>query len=201
MRPPSRDPRVIENSKRRMKMKRTVIVFGLIAGVIIGALVVLMRVIDTTLEQISLDHSQFIGYGIMVVSLSMIFFGIKSYRDTYGGGKINFWKGVQIGLLITAIAAIMYAGVWLVHNAIFPEWLGAFMERYSEYQADSMRSAGSSQAEIDTAKREMLEMGKMLENPLIFFLIALVEIIPVGIVITLISAAILRKKEVLPAEV
>lgn len=180
-------------------MKRTVTVFGLIAGVIIVTLVWLMLAIDSEGDLISMDHSQFVGYGIMVVSLSMIFFGIKSFRDNYGGGTITFWKGVQIGLLITLIASVMYAGGWIIYNSVNPEWLGMFMEKYSEYQANTMRTAGSSQAEIDAVLQQMADMGKMLENPLIFFLLGLVEIIPVGILITLISAAILRKKEVLPA--
>jgi len=174
-------------------MKKTVIVFGLIAGVIVVALVWLMLAVSST------DHSQFVGYGIMVVSLSMIFFGIKSFRDNHGSGTITFWKGIQIGLLITLIASLMYAGGWIVHNAVYPEWVGMFMEKYSEQQADTMRIAGSSQAEIDAASHQMAEMGKMLENPLVFFLVGLVEIIPVGIAITVISAAILRKREVLPA--
>ena len=181
-------------------MKRTVIVFGLIAGAIVVGLAWLLRIIDNVLQRASLDHSEIIGYGVMVVSLSMIFFGIKSYRDTHGGGSIGFWKGVQLGLLITGIASLMYAAGWIVYTTIYPEWLAAFMERYGEYQANAMRAAGSSQAEIDAAMREMAQMGEWIKNPVIFFLVALIEIVPVGIVITLVSAAILRKKEVLPAE-
>ncbi len=176
-------------------MKRTVTVFGLIAGVIVVALVWLMLAVGSD----SMDHSQFVGYGIMVVSLSMIFFGIKSFRDNNGAGTITFWKGVQIGLLITLIASLMYAMGWIVHNAVYPEWVGMFMEKYSEHQANTMSTAGSSQAEIDAASQQMADMGKMLENPLIFFLVGLAEMVPVGILITVISAAILRKKEVLPA--
>lgn len=179
-------------------MKRTVIVFGLIAGVIVVALVWLNLAVDRQGELISMDHSQFIGYAVMVVSLSMIFFGIKSFRDNYGGGAITFWKGVQIGLLITLIASLMYAGGWIVHNAVYPEWLGTFMERYSEHHSKAMLTAGAAQAEIDAASQQMADMGKMLENPLIFFLIGLAEIIPVGILITVISAAILRNRAVLP---
>lgn len=180
-------------------MRKTVLVFGLISGTIIAVLVWLMIAIDSGGEFVSLDYSQFIGYGIMIVALSMIFFGIKSFRDNYNGGKITFWKGVQIGLLITAMASAMYGGAWLIHNALNPGWLGAFMQRYTEYQATKMRESGSSEAEVATASKQMEEMGEMIKNPLIFFLLALVEIAPVGLILTLICAAILRKPEVLPA--
>ena len=180
-------------------MKRTVVVFGLISAVIIASVVWLMlALVGDEGEVISIDNSHFVGYGIMVIALSVIFFGIKSFRDNQAGGRITFWKGLQIGLLITLISSIGYGSAWTVHNQMNPEWLGRFMQKYNDYQADKMRAGGSSQEEIDASTKEMTEMGKMLENPLVFFLIALGEIVPVGIVISLISAGLLRKKEFLP---
>lgn len=181
-------------------MKRTVLVFGLISGVIITALVWLMLAVDSGGDYVHLEYGHFIGYGIMVVALSMIFFGIKSFRDNYGGGSITFWKGVQIGLLITAIGSVMYGGAWLVHNTLNPGWVGAFMQKYTEYQTKKMRESGASEDEVATASKEMQEMGEMIKNPLVFFLVALIEIAPVGLLLTLLSAAILRKREVLRAE-
>jgi len=180
-------------------MRKTVIVFGLIGGSIIALLVWLTLAIDGGHQLVGFDYAHFIGYGVMVLGLSMIFFGIKSFRDNYNGGKISFWKGVQIGLLITAIASVMYGGAWLIHNAVRPAFLGAYMQKYTEYQAAKMRESGSSDAEVAAATKEMEDMSAKVKNPLVFFLVALIEIVPVGLLLTVLCAAILRKQEVLPA--
>ena len=180
-------------------MTRTILVFGLIGGSIIVLLVWLMLAIAGGGDNIvGFENSHYVGYGVMIAGLSMIFFGIKSFRDNYGGGKISFWKGIQIGLLITAISAVMYGGGWLIHNAIYPEWVGAFMQKYADFQTTKMRESGSSDAEVADARKQIDEMGEMIKNPLAFFVLALIEILPVGILLTLICAAILRKREVLP---
>jgi len=179
-------------------MKKTILTFGLIGGAIVFCFVFLIGALCER-DIISLDKAEFVGYGAMVISLSMIFFGIKSYRDNYGGGAIRFWKAVQIGLLISAIGSVMYFVGIQVHGVIKPEFYPTLMEKYKEHETNKMKAKGASQVEIDTTIAQMDKMGKMLENPLFMFLIALMEILPVGIIITLISAALLRKRTVLPA--
>lgn len=88
-------------------MKKTILTYGLISGV----LMVIFTFIVATLhnrDMIDFGKAELYGYAFGVIALSMIFFGIKSYRDNYGSGTITFWKGIQIGMLITSIGSVMY---------------------------------------------------------------------------------------------
>ena len=88
-------------------MKKVILTYGLIGGVMIACFVWLVSTLcDRNI--ISFDKSEYYGYGSMIVALTMVFFGVKSYRDNNGKGVITFWKGVQIGLLITLIGTFMY---------------------------------------------------------------------------------------------
>jgi hypothetical protein len=179
-------------------MKKIVLTFGLIAG---GLSMIFTFLIATLCDWESIDfgRAELIGYASMVVALSMIFFGIKSYRDNYANGTITFWKGVQIGLLITCIGSVMYVIGGEAYTAINPGFAPKVMEKYKEFETNKMKAKGASQEEIDAVMNQMTEMIKMMDNPLVRFGIYLIEIFPVGLIITLLSAALLRKKELLPA--
>src|SRR6266511_3459057 len=88
-------------------MRKVTLTFGLLAGAVISVFLVIGMAIWEKARNIV--ASELIGYATMVIALSMIFFGIKSYRDNYQKGAINFWKGFQVGLLIALIASLMYA--------------------------------------------------------------------------------------------
>jgi hypothetical protein len=74
------------------------------------------------------------------------------------------------------------------------------MKKWADHEADKARARGASEDEIATARKQIEDMDKVFANPFFMFLICLMEISPVGIIITVISAALLRKKEMLPAE-
>lgn len=179
-------------------MKKVVITFGLISGAIIFGFVFLTA---TLCEQgiVPLDRMEIIGYSSMVISLSMIFFGIKSYRDNYGNGSVTFWKGLQIGLLISLIASVFYFAGGAAYNLANPGFVERFSAKFAEHETEKMKSQGKSQEEIDKTVGQMQDLLKMMENPFIAFAIFFVEIFPIGVIISIISAAILRRKEVLPA--
>src|SRR5215472_16188724 len=92
-------------------MRKIILKFGLIGGVIVGSVNWLIATMCSR-DVVNFDQTMIIGYAGMLVALSMIFFGIKSFRDHHGKGKISFWKGVQIGLLITLVASLMYYAGW-----------------------------------------------------------------------------------------
>jgi len=179
-------------------MRKIVLIYGALSGIIMVCLTVVNM---TLLEKgiMTFDNSEVIGYGSMIVVLSLIFFGIKSYRDNHRNGKISFGKGLQVGMLIAAVATVMYASGWEVYfrNASGVE--ETFMDKYTEFCIAKLKHEGAPQEEIDKTLKEMTEMKEMYKNPIIRFGITMTEILPVGIVIALISAAVLRKREVLPA--
>jgi len=178
-------------------MRKVTLTFGLIAGVIISAFLVIGIALWVKTGKV-VDNA-LVGYATMVIALSMVFFGIKSYRDNYQKGAIRFWKGFQVGLLITLIASFMYAITWETYNQVSPASSVAFIDYYARCQIDKLREKGVSAAEIDKEEKKMDDFKSMYGNPAIRFGMTLMEILPVGIIITLISAAVLRKKEFLPA--
>jgi hypothetical protein len=176
-------------------MKKIILTYGLIAGGIVCILWIAAYPLHES-GVINFDNGMIVGYTSMVIALSTIFFAIKNHRDQNRSGSITFLEGLKIGLLITAIAAIMYALTWEVYyNTVASD----YMEKWSAYSIDKMKANGASEAEISTAQSEMAEMAEMYKNPLVRFGFTLMEIVPVGLLLSLISAGVLRKRQVLPA--
>jgi hypothetical protein len=175
-------------------MKKVILVYGLISGTIAAALLMgTMSLYES--ETLPHENGEIIGYSGMLISLSLIFFGIKSLRDNHLGGSITFWKGSLVGLLIALIASSMYALGWeITYQNMDPEFFQKLMGPYYE----SMK-AGLSGAALEEKEKEIARFIEYYKNPVIRFGMSLVEILPVGIVLTLISAGLLRKKEFLPA--
>jgi Protein of unknown function (DUF4199) len=179
-------------------MRKVTLIFGLLSGAIISMFMVIGFALFET-GVMTTYFSELVGYGTMVIALSMIFFGIKSYRDNYQKGAIGFWKGIQVGLLISLIASLMYALTWETYMQARPKSADSFLEKYTNSVINKMKEKGASAEKIEQEIRKMDNMMKMYRNPVFRFGITILEILPVGIIITLISAALLRKKELLPA--
>ena len=175
-------------------MTKVVLIFGLISGVIAGVLMwILMGAVNT--DAINFDNGMIWGYATMIIALSLVFFGIKSYRDNHGG-HISFLKGLQVGILISLISAFCYAASWELY---YPRVGDEFMQKYTTYYLDKMKTDGASDAEIETARVEGEQFMELYKNFFVRFSFSLIEILPVGVIVTLVSAALLRKRELLPA--
>lgn len=178
-------------------MRKIVLVYGGIAGIL---MISMFLISFSLMEQgiLSFNNSELFGYTTMIVVLSLIFFGIKSFRDKHNNGTMTYWKGFKVGISIAAVASLFYAGGWEVYyNST--DLKETFMPRYTELTIKKMQHAGKSQEEINKKREEMKMFAEWYKNPFIRFGMTLMEIFPVGLVITLISAGILRRKEVLPA--
>jgi uncharacterized protein DUF4199 len=175
-------------------MRKVVITYGLISGAIISVLLGLSMYLWSK-GIINFDNGEYFGYGSMLVALSMVFFGIKSFRDNQNSRSIGFWKGAQVGILISLLASFVYAAGWEAYMQTNPE--NNFIDQYTEHYIGKLKEKGTPQEEIDKTVTEMASMKEMYKNPVIRFGMTLMEILPVGIIVTLVSAAILRKKEVL----
>ncbi len=172
-------------------MSKVVLTFGLIAGAIVAALMWLSQPLmgDGT---ISFENGMLVGYATMIIALSLVFVGVKSYRDNYNNGTLTFGKGFQVGILIALVASFIYAVSW---EAYLTTLEGDFMEQYSTQYIEQMEADGASAEEVEEMKVEMTSMSEMYKNPLIRFGMTLMEIVPVGLLITLISAFILKQNE------
>jgi hypothetical protein len=176
-------------------MKKVVLTFGLISGAIIVVLMFATLPLQNKPEFRNSGH--LIGYTTMLIAFSMIFFAIKSYRDQHQNGVITFGKGLQIGLLITAIASLSYAIGWEFYMKLFAP---NFMEEYASFALAKAKEGGMGEADLNALIAKFDGYKEMYKNPVIRFGMTLMEIAPVGIVMSLIPAALLRRKQFLPAE-
>ena len=169
-------------------MKKIVLTFGLISGAVAA---VLMFSTMLFADRIGFDRGLIVGYTTIVVSLLFVPFGIRAYRENVGGGHITFGRAFAVGILITLISCVCYVVAWEI---LYFNFMPDFAEKYTAYMVEKARAAGASQQAIEATRQEMKNMKAMLDNPLINAALAFIEPLPVGLIITLVSAAILRKK-------
>ncbi|GAB3909777.1 DUF4199 domain-containing protein [Mucilaginibacter boryungensis] len=166
-------------------MKKLIITCGIISGLIAGLWGTFSELVLP--KSTSMDMRLLLGYTSMIVAFSLIFVAIKNYRDNFGSGHISFGKALKIGLLITLIASTVYLIVWLVgSHFLYPN----FLENYMAQLKHEMQAQGKSAAVINQKMAEIAQFN----NPVYKVLGIYAEIVPVGVVISLIAALILKNK-------
>jgi Protein of unknown function (DUF4199) len=174
------------------KMKKNIIVYGLIAGILVSSFMLYtMNNLSHCEGSIDYNRSMLIGYASMLIAFSLVFVGIRNYRDKYNEGIVSFGKAFKIGIMIVLIASTIYVVAWLIDYFFF---MPDFLEKYSAHMIDQLKASGASQMEIDKQAKEMASMGKMYKNPFFNALITYTEILPVGLIVTLISSLILKRQ-------
>ena len=172
-------------------MKKNVLVFGLVSGLIVSTLMAISMI--TMYNNPSIGHgggSMVVGYLSMLVAFSLIFVAVKNYRDKQNGGVISFGKAFKIGLLIALIGSTMYVIMWaILYNFYMPD----FMERYCAQMIENSK-ATATPAEIQHLTEQLNTQQEMYKNPLFFILFTYFEILPVGLLVSLIAALILKRK-------
>ncbi|MGA8677958.1 MAG: DUF4199 domain-containing protein [Candidatus Acidiferrales bacterium] len=174
-------------------MKKTVLTFGLIAGVMIS---VLMGGSLLIANKIGNTHSMLLGYTMMVASFLLIYFGIRSYRDNSLAGQISFGRAFACGILITLITTVFYVAMWEI---LYFNFMPHFMDSYFAAQIHKVQASGLDPATTAAQVAAIQHSQQLYQNPFVNMAYTAIEPLPVGIIITLISAAILRKKSPIPA--
>lgn len=171
-------------------MKKTIVTFGLISGAVSSAM---MMLTVQFIDRIGFDRGYFVGYTAIILSFLLVYFGIRSYRDNVGGGQISFGTALKIGLGITVISCICYVITWEVLYFTVPT-LHDFTDKYAAYVLEKAKASGASDAVLAAKKKELADFNVMYQNPLINAAMTFIEPFPVGLVMTLISAGVLKKK-------
>lgn len=172
-------------------MARIILTYGLISG-----LVVIAGIIGNIVASGGDHGNVWLGYLIMLVALSSILVGVKQHRDQALGGVITFRRAFLLGLGIAAVASVTYIAVWEFYLAMTGH---SFMDQYAAHALEAKRAAGVTGAAYEKAVAEMDAMRRSYANPLFRVPMTLVEIFPVGLLISLVSAALLRNPKFLPA--
>ena len=169
-------------------MQKVVLTFGLIGGVILGALMMAALAFH---DQIGFDRGVYVGYATMVLAFLMVYFGVQSYRDNVAGGSVTFGRAFWVGLLISLVIMACYVAIWQV---MYYNFMPDYLEKYTAYALEQARQAGASADAIAAQAKEMAEFSEMYKNPLVNIAFTLLEPLPVAIVFTLITAGVVSRK-------
>ena len=173
-------------------MKRTSLIFGTISGVIISTFMgTTMAIVGCGAGDMGYG-SMILGFSAMVAAFAFIFVGIKNYRDKQNGGVITFGKGFLLGFMISFIASTLYVLTWAVEFHFF---MPDFIDKYAAMQVKDVHASGMTGAALESALKDIeTATYNYKHNPFYFAMYTYAEILPVGIIITLISALILKRK-------
>jgi hypothetical protein len=169
-------------------MRKIVLTYGLISAAILG---VMMFITLVLWKDIGFDKAMVITYTTMLVAFLMIYFGVRSYRDNVAGGSLPFGTAFKVGFLIMLIGVVGYVASWQVINYKF---VPDFADKYAAHVVEAARSSGKSEAEVAKVSREMEDFKVQYSNPLINIGYTALEPLPVGVVLTLVSAFALSRK-------
>jgi hypothetical protein len=172
---------------------RYALIYGGIGGAIAVSLISAMIGMHLTGHD---AKAMWVTYLIMLVALSLIFVGVKRYRDVECGGVIRFGRAFLLGLGMAAVAGLIYAIGWEIFQAVSGY---DFMGDYSASILESLRAKGASAAAIEAQAAELRDFAESYRNPLFRVPMVFLEIFPVGLLVALVSAALLRNPKLLPA--
>jgi Na+/melibiose symporter-like transporter len=169
-------------------MKKTVLTFGLISGAIAAAM---MLATLPFAEKIGEGKALILGYTTIVLSALLIFFGVRSYRENVSGGRLTFGRAVAVGILIAFISSLCYVATWEIISFKF---MPDFADKYAARMIERAKASGATQQQIDQKVQEAKQFKEMYKKPVYNVTMTFLEPFPIGLAVTLLSAAILRKK-------
>ena len=166
-------------------MKKNVLIYGSIIGIILCVHMVLL--VNTVYNNPNVKANDVVGYAAMVVMFSLIFFGVRNYRDKQLDCVITFGKAFKTGALIALVGSTIYVLVWLFYYYLFvPDFIEAYTNRVLNTCSTS---------DLESKTKEMANFKEMYKNPLFVILITYSEVLPIGLVVSLVSSLILKRKE------
>ena len=176
-------------------MWRDIVKYGVIAGLVVAvSMIASFWATDGQMPHGWLGMA--VGYATMLVAFSAVFVGIKHQRDVAGGGVIRFWPAFGMGLGISFIAALFYVGAWeLVQATIVDDFAGS----YGASVIAAEKAKGIDPAALAKLTAEMAAFKTQYADPMFRLPMTFSEIFPVGVLVSLISALVLRNPRVLPA--
>ena len=177
-------------------MKRIVITFGVISGILSVIFMACTVYLVFIAHRVGYDQGIIVGYTGIVLSFLLVYPGIRSYRENIGNGTISFGRAFVVGILITLISCFLYVLMWELFYFIFmPE----FHDKMINYMMEQVRNSGHSAGEIATELDSIKTFSEQYRNPFLNAAYTFLEPFPVGLLVTLISSLILRRKSKRPA--
>ncbi len=170
-------------------MNKTILTYGLISGAVAAVLMT-----GTSLyfkSTMDFQNGELFGYASILLSMLFVYIGTRAYRDQRVPATLSFGEGFKVALLITVISCVCYVVAWLiVYHTLMPD----FMDKFIEYTLAQMKSVGATEAQISQEVAKMEEMKVMYQNPLFRAAITFLEPFPVGLLVSLVTSLVLRRK-------
>jgi hypothetical protein len=169
-------------------MKKDVWKYGLLSGLVLA---IAMGLTVPFEHHIKASYGMAVGYTIMVLSFLIVFVGVKHYRDTVCGGSITFGRAFSTGALMMLIACICYVAMWEVLSATVEK---NFAHEYAASMVKHAQDSGLQGAALDAKIADAHQFEVMYSNPLYRMSMTMLEPLPVGLVMAVVTAGILRRK-------
>ena len=181
---------IFEASLNIIPMKRNIWIFGSIAGAILVAFLIYATATCYANPE-KFESNDVVGYIGFILIFSLIFVGVKNYRDKYSNGLVSFGRAFKIGAFIALIASSMYTLAWIIDYYLF---IPDFLDQYTKHVLWDAKQDGATAAELAKKTEEMADFKEMYKNPLLVVIITYMEVLPIGLIVALIAALILKKK-------
>lgn len=175
-------------------MFNTILKYGIIAGLVVGSLMFATFLGFDGMPP--LKYGMLLGYATMLIALSAVYVGIKRHRDLDRGGAIGFWPALGIGVGISFIAGVFYVVAWEALQAVTGM---DFATSYSNAMLEAARARGASAEALAKMGAEMAAFKVQYADPMFRLPMTFAEIFPVGVLVSLVSAALLRNPRFFPA--
>lgn len=171
-------------------MKKNILVCGLIGGAWLSIMLVYSIYLCYTRDDFKGNMA--LGFASMILAFSLIFIAVRNYRNKYNGGVVTFGKAFKIGLYISLIASSFYVITWVIDYYFF---VPDFMEKFTAHSIKIAEADGATPAKMEEVKKQMAWYNDMYKSPFMVVLLTYMEVLPLGLIISLISALILKRKK------
>lgn len=170
-------------------MLKHILIYGGAAGALVGAM--MFVTMPLALDDSVFDYGELIGFSTMIISMAIVFIGVRALRNQHYGGSISFLNAFLGGLYMSIVASVLYAIAWeLFLHFVSPN----FMDLFTQHSLEVMAKEGATVDELETKSIEMADMAGWYVNPFLRFGATMLEMFPVGLIFSLIFAGVLRKK-------
>ena len=195
MKRPRPVPPSFGENKLPIMMQRIALRYGLWAGLIVASLMLISIHLLSQADTFNYDLGMVVGYASMILAFTMVYFGVKAYRDSLGAPGISFRQALGLGLAIVVVASAIYVLAWMIYaNTVATD----FIDQLAAHQAAEIRASGGPAAEIQADLTRLEQQMAAYRRPLVMAGITFLEIFPVGLVVAFICALILRRPKAVP---
>ncbi|MDQ3049913.1 MAG: DUF4199 domain-containing protein [Bacteroidota bacterium] len=171
-------------------MGKIVLKYGLIAGaILVGMLCTMMWLFKDSSD---FESGESFGYLFIIGAFSMIFLGIREYRDKFSGGKINFNTGFRIGLLITLISSACYVIGWMLYFHFIDD---SFVEHYTAFYTEKLKASGGDPLKTEKEITDFHSQMTAYRKPHVMAIQTFLEVFPIGLIITVLCALLMRREK------